>query len=198
MKLIELHSKNYDQTIIEVGEVIGSGGVAILPFDTVYGFACDPKNDFALKKVFALKERSVEKIIGLAVPDLKTLKSISQISIEAESLLKDKVPGKYTFIVASQSTQISKFCEKDGTFGIRIPDKEFILKTIQAAGGIIAQTSANKSGKPNCFSIEELKNQYGEELNEIDLIVDGGKIEDSNASQIIDITKDEPRYIERN
>ena len=40
---------------------IADGGVVLFPSDTVYGLACDPANAEAVKRLYALKGRPVER-----------------------------------------------------------------------------------------------------------------------------------------
>ena len=42
-------------------ECIASGGVALFPADTVYGLACDPENEAAVARLYALKGRPPDK-----------------------------------------------------------------------------------------------------------------------------------------
>lgn len=198
MNIIKITKENIGEIARETASIIKNNGVVILPFDTVYGYACNPKSDKALEKIFRLKNRDLSKTIGLAVSEIKNIKEISQLNINAEKYIKDHTPGKYTFILNSNDSNISQLCKKGGTIGVRIPESKLILDIIQAADGIIAQTSANKSGLPDCYSIDELLAQYSkDELDQIDLIIDGGELEKSGPSQIIDLTDDKPKEIER-
>jgi len=199
MKTIKITQDNIDSLVKKASEIIRNSGVVILPFDTVYGFAGSPKSEVALQKVFQLKERDFNKTIGLAVSDLEMFRNIAEINKREEEYFKDKTPGKYTFIVKSKpDLGLSKYCIKNNTIGIRIPESDFVLNIIRSSGGIIAQTSANKSGQPDCFSLDELLAQYSEEeLNQIDLIIYGDTLEKTSPSRIIDLTGNEPREIDR-
>jgi L-threonylcarbamoyladenylate synthase len=156
----------------QVIEVLGKGGIALLPFDTVYGFICDPKNEEAIERIFKLKERNINKTIGIAVSSLEQSKEIAKID-DQEAFMKFKIPGKYTFILKAKDQSLSKYCYHNSTVGVRIPDQELILM-VASKFGPIAQTSANKSGKPNCLSISDIQAQFSsDELNSVDLVIDG-------------------------
>lgn len=201
--------KNNIQNISqEVSTIIRNGGIAILPFDTVYGFVCDSRNDLSLQKIYELKKRPAQKTIGLAVANIEKLKNITDLSDVAKEYITQRTPGKYTFIlkklswipdqVGDDKGTISDFCVQSGTIGVRIPDSQLILDVIRASGGMIAQTSANISGQPNCFSINDIRNQYDEKsLAQVDLIVDGGALNNLEASKLVDLTADIPKEIER-
>jgi len=198
MNLIKLNN-NFAEVIQKASETIRNNGVVILPFDTVYGYACNPKSEEALQKIFELKDRDLNKTIGLAASKINGIKEISQLNINTEKYIQDRVPGRYTFVVKTkEDTDISKLCMKEGTVGIRVPESKLVLDIIESSGGIIAQTSANKSDLPDCYSIDELQAQYSEEeLEQVDLIIDGGEIEKNNPSRIFDLTGSEPLEIKR-
>lgn len=212
MNIIALN-ENRDVAANKAADIIKNGGVVILPFDTVYGFACDPNKEEALKRIIGLKKRPVSKTIGLAVSNIEELIKIADLTDKQKIFITNITPGKYTFILkelnlSSSGRQrhdpeiqknISELCTQNGTIGVRIPDSDYILEVIQKSGGIIAQTSANVSRMPNCYSINDLKKQYSSsELDKVDSIVDGGNIESAGASQIFDLTGSEAKIIERN
>lgn len=198
MKIMDLKFET-NNLIEEASRIIRNGGIAILPFDTVYGFACDSRNEKALQKIYELKRRPIQKTVGLAAADIEALKSIAELTNVAEEYITQRSPGRYTFILKKKlGASVSESCLQGCTVGIRIPDSQLILDIAKASGGIIAQTSANISGQPNCFSLDDVKNQYSEnDLRAVDLIVDGGQLNIAETSKLIDLTGETPREIER-
>ena len=194
--IVKLNTDNQDQLTSQAAQIIKSGGVVILPFDTVYGFACDARNNAAILKIFELKNRDLSSTIGIAVNSWKSLDKIGETETHRD-FIKKNIPGKYTFIVQAKKMSISNHCQKDDTIGIRVPDSKFILDIIAKSGGLIAQTSANKTGLPNCFSIDEVKNELKDRLEVVDLIIDGGQIKSQGPSEIIDLTDSDPINITR-
>ena len=196
---IKLSNQNFNEIVIKASQIIKSGGVAILPFDTVYGFVCGSKNDEALQKIYELKKRPSMKTIGLAANSIEAVESIAVVNDSARKYIVDKTPGKYTFILKKETnSDVSDFCVQNGTIGIRIPDSELILRIAEKCGGLIAQTSANISGQGNCYTINDIKKQYDvNSLDQIDLIVDGGELENNGASKLIDITGVTPIELKR-
>jgi len=65
----ELNLQNAD--IQEIADVIQNGGIVILPFDTVYGFVCDSKNEAALEKIYELKNVPYKKQLDWPFPILR-------------------------------------------------------------------------------------------------------------------------------
>lgn len=186
---------NLDSVAEKTVRILQAGGVILAPFDTVYGFICDPSDNIALEKIFHLKARDKNKTIGLAVSSLSEIEKIAEVPNRA--FIEEKIPGKFTFILRSKDTSFSAYCYQAGTIGVRVPDNELILKITEHFGPI-AQTSANKSGLPNCLSMQEIQAQFSsKDLSEIDLIVISDEILNGTASEIWDMTKGEPIQIER-
>ena len=46
-----------DESLAQAVEIVRDGGLIVIPTDTVYGVACDPRNIEAIRKVFAAKQR---------------------------------------------------------------------------------------------------------------------------------------------
>ncbi len=196
MNIKKLTNSNFKSILDEAVDLIKSGGIVIAPFDTVYGIICDPRNNTALEKIFALKQRPLDKTIGLAVDSVVTL--------ELLTLPKHpKIPNNPNFlsntlILPAKPNNLSKYCQKNGTVAARIPDSKLILAIVKATGGVIAQTSTNLSGRPACSSIAEIESQFSPEaLESVDLIIDWGQIKNSKPSQIFDLTGDQPVKIAR-
>ncbi|MFA7254193.1 MAG: L-threonylcarbamoyladenylate synthase [Patescibacteria group bacterium] len=191
--IIKLSENNLTSTAKTASWIIKSGGIIIAPFDTVYGFACYPGNDQTIEKIFTLKGRDLKKTIGTALSDIEMLNSFAIANEFNIKFIKERTPGKFTFIMKAKNFVLSKYCYQDETIGVRIPDSDLILQIAQESGGVIAQTSANKAGEHNCFSLDDLKAQFSEdELSQIDLIIDGGTIESGEASEIWDLTGKKP------
>ncbi len=190
MKIIRLTNRNYLEVAKRVALLVKKDKLVVIPYDTVYGFIGN-RDQKVIRKIFRLKKRPIKKTIGLAVADFKVLKKISILDKKSEEFIKKKTPGKYTFIVkASPKFEISSLCKKENTIAIRIPKSKFVLDVIDKSGGIVIQTSANISGKPNCFRVEDLQKQFSpKDLEKIDFVIDGNQIKSRGASNFFDLTK---------
>ncbi len=198
MNLIKLNNDT-DKLAALAADFIKSGGLVIVPFDTVYGIICSPFDDKALNKIFAIKERAINKTIGTATNNTDSLSQFAILNSGQAQFIASHTPGPYTFILNSKPSNISSYCLQNGTLGIRIPNSDLILKIAELAGGIIAQTSVNKSGHPNCYSVIDIKNQLSPlDFDGIDLMIDGGELNRNSASsEIWNLTTDTPVKIER-
>lgn len=198
MKIITLEKNNFSSVVSDCASSIAVGKLVIAPFDTVYGFLCDAKYDKGLNKIFKLKKRKFNKTIGLTLTNIDVISRLAVLNQTNKKFIGEKIPGPYTFILpAKNNIQISPKCIKNNNLGIRVPDNKLIHDIAEKSGGYLAQTSANVSGKPSCFSVAEIIEQFQDDLNALDLIVDGGKIASLGSSEIYDLSGETPFKIER-
>jgi len=197
MKIIQLGNDNLQETAETASLIIKNGGIVAAPFDTVYGFIADPYNESAVARLNEIKGRGDTKTIGLATFSIDKIEEIADIDNEQTEFVRMRTPGKFTFILKdNRNNKISDFCKRGETVAVRIPDSLLILKIAENAGAFLAQTSANKSGQQNCYSIEEITSQFGG-LDQFDLVVDGGVLSASPPSELWDLTGTVPKKIER-
>lgn len=196
MNIKKLTTVNFELIVDKAARIVKSGGIIVAPFDTVYGLICDPKNDVAVRKIFALKHRPFDKTIGLCTTSIPGLRTFTEI--DHEDFIKSHIFGPFTFILKMKATDFSELCVSDGTVAVRIPNSELILTIAKHSSLILAQTSANLSGRSTCDSVKEIQAQFSpEEIKLVDLIIDGGKIKNSRSSRIFDLTGEKPREIAR-
>lgn len=199
MNLIKLDNQNYSETKQLIIDALKNDGVVVVPFDTVYGFLCDARSKTALDKVYLVKGRNYQKPVGITINNPGQLADIAQASEFAINFILDYTPGRFTFLLpANDKAAIDLRCQKNGVIGVRIPDSKLIADLTQESSLTLAQTSANKAGGQNTFSVQEFLDQISEDdKSMIDLLVDGGEIENSAPSTIYDLTVNPPKRIER-
>jgi len=160
-------------------EVLNSNGIIAYPTDTIYGIGCNAFNQLAVRKLLKLKGRSFENPMSVAVSDVKMLKNIAFITQEQEKIIKQLLPGPFTFIFRKKSNISDLVTAGLNTVGVRIPDNDIALGIIKKAGFPIITTSVNLSGKKSAVI-----------LDQIDLKVDfvvKGECKHKKASTVIDL-----------
>ena len=197
MKTVSMDNTNLAQIISLAAKIINQGGVVIAPFDTVYGIMADPWNEKAIQKIFEIKNRPFSKTIGLAVPGVPELLQYVDIEVSNLDFIKSHIPGPYTFILKGIPSGISPFCVNSQTVAIRIPESELIKGIASESTLLVAQTSANITGEKNLFSYDGLVNQFGEVLEKVDLVIDGGTVNSTGPSIIYNLTGPTPILVER-
>jgi L-threonylcarbamoyladenylate synthase len=164
--------------------IIKNGGIAIVPTDTVYGFAVDVFNIEAQKAVYKIKDRSHKKPFILMAPDIESIRILVEIPEKALKITQKFWPGQLTLIFPT--TEMGKILSggrKD--LGVRIPDSEFILKLLKEMGSPVFTTSVNISNKKSAKNIDEAL-RFDEM---VDIVVDGGQCRFSFESTVIDMVK---------
>lgn len=139
-------------TILEAVKVLRAGGLMILPTETVYGLAADPRVEGAEERLIAAKDRDRGKPIPLMAASLADVERYGAVlSPAARRLAMRYWPGPLTLVLSCGSR----------TEGFRVPAHPVALAVVNAAGGILRVTSANKSGEPAAKTVKEALSTLG-------------------------------------
>ena len=193
-----VYYNNFTQEKILIDEtikILNQGGLVVFPSDTVYGLLVDAKNEAAVKKLIAFKNRPPGKPISVFV-DWSFVDELVEISIKQKKLLRNILPGPFTLVLKSKG-KVSHLLESEKkTLGIRIPDYQPVINLIKKIGRPITATSANLSGKSPHYSIESLLKQLPKSRKRlIDLMVDAGKLPRNKPSTVIDLVEEKIKIV---
>lgn len=169
-----------------------NGAVAIIPTDTLYGFAVAAHNPAAVKRLYQIKNRCTKKPFILLLPDIKSFKTLGiSTDSKTEKLISQHWPGALTAIFARpESHKISAF--NFPTLGIRIPAHAALNQLMASCESWFLTTSANRSCGPSHFDPEEVAKEF---CSEADWFVDGGTLSDTLPSTIIDLSGKELKIL---
>ena len=148
--------------------VLTSGGVAVIPTDTVYGLAAHPDFPAAVERLYTIKARDAKKPIALLAND--GAGAARFVGAEAAKLGARHWPGALT--VVSQGE------------GVRVPDHDWTRRLIAACGGALRVTSANLSGQRAATDAPEALRDIGLSA---DLVVDDGVSPGGTASTVVKV-----------
>ncbi len=169
----------------EAVNVLGRGGVIVLPTDTVYGIGADAFNPAAVNALLAAKGRGRQMPPPVLVGSVATLDGLAtEVPEHARALAQKFWPGALTIILRAQPSLAWDLGETHGTVALRMPDHPTALALL-ARTGPLAVSSANKTGKPAAFTAREAFVQLGEEVQ---LYLDAGQVPGGVASTIVDAT----------
>jgi tRNA threonylcarbamoyl adenosine modification protein (Sua5/YciO/YrdC/YwlC family) len=171
-------------------ECLLDGGVIIYPTDTIYGLGCDIFQHKAVERICRIKQVDPAKAqLSFICYDLSDLSSYTKsISTPLYRLLKNYLPGPYTFILPA-SKQVPKILKsKKDTIGLRIPDNTIARSLIRELGHPILSSSLPGEMVEE-YTDPEL--MYENFRNLVDIVVDGG-IGGTIPSTVIDYTGEEP------
>lgn len=142
--LLHVHTQNPQaRNIITIKECLLDGGVIIYPTDTIYGLGCDIFHHKAIERICCIKNVEPQKAqLSFVCSDLGDLsKYTKQISTPLYRLLKQYLPGPYTFILPA-SKEVPKILQsKKSTIGLRIPDNIITRAIVTELGHPILSAS---------------------------------------------------------
>jgi L-threonylcarbamoyladenylate synthase len=161
--------------------VIREGGVVLFPSDTVYGLACDPENEAAIERLYALKGRPPDKSAAVMFFDLEAaLAALPELSSGVERALRKLMPGGVTALLPNPGRRYPLACRADpSTLGLRVVD----VPVLRDVGVAVLQSSANPSGGVDARTLAAVTPAMRAGVN---LEVDGGELP-GVASTVIDL-----------
>ena len=151
---------------------ISAGGVAVFPADTVYGLACDPSNEEAVARLYALKGRPPDKPAAVMFFSLAALPPLAP---RTRALTERLLPGAVTLLIPSDLYPLAGVA---GTLGLRVPDLPAFADVPP-----VLQTSANLAGGPDARRLEDVPQAIRDGA---DLVIDGGELA-GTPSTVIDL-----------
>ncbi len=183
-----------DPGVIErAAAVIRAGGVIVYPTETLYGIGADVGNLGALRRVYELKGREGAKPLLVIVDAFERLQPfVEEVTPEARSLMDFFWPGPLTLVFKASARVSTELGAGTGTIGARVPSSEFCRALVQACGGPITSTSANRAGRPPLDTIGEIRRVFPEG---VDLFIDAGARVSSAPSTIVDVSTSPPRLL---
>ena len=143
--------------------VLLSGGVAVIPTDTVYGLAAHPDFPAAVERLYTIKGRAAKKPIALLVADADSAKRFlgGVFPPGADALAARHWPGALTLVLP-----------KGGEYeGLRVPAHEWTRRLLSRCGGVLRVTSANLSGGHPATDVPAALADVGLSA---DIVLDGG------------------------
>ncbi len=151
---------------------LDAGGVVVIPTDTVYGVAARIDRPEAVRRIFSIKRRPLDKPLPVLVPDLERALRLAVMTPEASEMAERGWPGPLTLVLPAVPGGGIALGGDGSTIGVRIPAHPVALELLRRAGPLAA-TSANRSGDPTGSGIEAAVQQLGEG---VDLYLDAGPL----------------------
>ncbi len=158
--------------------------IYIYPTETAYAIGCDATDQVSVDQIFATKNRSKMKTLPLIVADIDMAEAYVHITQHAQRLMDQYWPGPLTLVLEAKTTDLAEgIVAADNSIAIRVSSHEAPARLVQKIGKPIVSTSANTSGSPTCYHINEVTKQ----IDTTDMtIIDGGDLEKVSPSTTID------------
>ncbi|WP_407377201.1 L-threonylcarbamoyladenylate synthase [Methanobrevibacter sp.] len=193
MKILKTSIDDFDEGIIdEAVEVLANGGVILYPTDTVYGLGANIFDKQAVKRVFELKNRSFLKPLSILVSNTRAIDVVADVTVRQKEIIASHLPGPYTFILNRNTIVPRSVTGGSRLVGVRVPNCEIACRL--ASIFPITTTSANISDEEVLPTPGEILEQLNQD---VDLVIDVGKLDTNHASKIVDLTKVVPKIIRK-
>jgi len=190
--LLKIHPDNPEgRKIKQVVETLESGGIIIYPTDTVYGIGCDIFNNSAVDRICKIRGLDPKKArLSFICSQIGQISEYTQpIDNEVFRLLKQHLPGAFTFVLKSNNQVPKLFKNRKKTIGVRIPDNTISQAIVEALGRPILTTSLKSDDEILEYFTDpiDIYNDFGKQ---VDIVIDGG-VGGNNPSTVVDCTSSE-------
>ena len=187
--LIRIHPEDPQPRLIrQVAECLKDGGVIIYPTDTIYGLGCDILQQKAVEKICMIKGIDPRKaMLSFICRDLSHLSVYTKsIGTPLYRMLKQYLPGPFTFILPASKLVPKILQNKKSTIGLRIPDNRICHDILDALGNPLLSASLPGEMVEEYTDPEVIYEKFGKQ---VDFVIDGG-IGGMVPSTIIDCSTD--------
>jgi tRNA threonylcarbamoyl adenosine modification protein (Sua5/YciO/YrdC/YwlC family) len=189
--LLQIHPLNpQPRQIKTVIDCLLSGGIIIYPTDTIYGLGCDIFQHKAVERICRIKNVDPQKAnLFFICDDLADLSKYTKpISTPVFRLLKQYLPGPYTFLLPA-SKEVPKILKtKKDTIGLRVPHHAIASAIVKELGHPLLSASLPGEMVEDYTDPDYMFENFGKL---VDIVVDGG-IGGMIPSTIVDCTGEEP------
>ena len=174
-------------------EQLKLGNIGVFPTDTVYGIGCDSLNKNAIKSLYEIKKRNLNKPINILVSNIEMVKKfVKKINPIEQKLIDNFWPGGLTIIFDKSNIVPDILTSNLGTIGIRMPNNKTCLNIIETFGHPLAMSSANIADMPPDTNLENLLLDFN---NKLDFIITTDKTINNIPSTIVKVENNKIKLI---
>jgi tRNA threonylcarbamoyl adenosine modification protein (Sua5/YciO/YrdC/YwlC family) len=188
--LLRIHPQNPQPRMLsQVADCLKSGGIIIYPTDTIYGLGCDIYQPKAIERICKIKNLDPQKAqLSFICRDLSHLSDYTKsIDTPLYRILKNYLPGPYTFILPASKEVPKLLKSKKDTVGIRVPDNVICSSILETLGNPILSASLPGEMVEEYTDPEIIYEKFGKL---VDYVIDGG-VGGIVPSTVVDCTTDE-------
>jgi len=188
--LLTLHPQNPQGRLLkQIADCLRNGGVIIYPTDTIYGLGCDIYQQKAIERICQIKKVEPQKAqLSFICRDLSNLSDYTKsIDTPLYRVLKNHLPGPYTFILPASKMVPKILKSKKDTIGLRIPANVISNAIVESLGNPILSASLPGEMVEEYTDPAIIYETFGKL---VDFVIDGGP-GGIVPSTVIDCTSDE-------
>ncbi|MBU4332304.1 threonylcarbamoyl-AMP synthase [Patescibacteria group bacterium] len=183
-------SKELDKAV----KILKAGGVIVYPTETCYALGGDFLSEKAVKRIYKIKHRRASFLLPVIAASLSTAKKMVSFNQKALDFAKRFWPGPVTLILKVKRAMRERakksgygFLKNYDDIAIRVSSNKIARGLSRGVNNPIVSTSANISGKSECYCAEDVIQQLETSQEKPDLILDAGRLAQVKPSTIIRI-----------
>lgn len=172
---------------------VRAGEPVVIPTDTVYGLACTPYREEAVRRLSELKGRSPEQPVALVAASVEwLLECVPELRGRSATIARALLPGPFTLVLPNPARRFPWLAgSRPETIGVRVPELAGVAEAFFGRVGAVAATSANVHGGRDPRSVEELAPEI---RTGVGAVLDAGSLP-GTPSTVLDLTGPEPAVL---
>ncbi|QNU14989.1 Sua5/YciO/YrdC/YwlC family protein [Thermomonas sp. XSG] len=173
-------------SLANVVAALHRGGVIAYPTEGVWGLGCDPRDEAAVLRLLALKQRDVAKgLILIASSEAQLAPFIDTASLGGSQLAEVRAswPGPNTWIMPASKDAPSWITGAHDGIAVRVTAHPLVRALCDGFGGALVSTSANIASEPSPRTRAELDPRI---VAGVDAVTDGETLGRAQPSTIRD------------
>jgi L-threonylcarbamoyladenylate synthase len=173
-------------------EILRGSCVSFLT-DTFYGLGCSLMDGSAVEMIYRLKHRPPALAIISLISDSSSVEALTlDVPQSAVQLMRRYWPGSLSIIFRASPLIPAPSRGPRETIALRCPDHALSRALIEAVGGPVVATSANRSGEPPARTADEVARIFG---NQLAMILDCGEATATQPSTLVDVSSGPARLL---
>ncbi len=173
-------------------QALVEGKLVAFPTETVYGVAASACNPEAVERLKATKDRAPGLPFALAIKSAAEARDYApDMSPLAWRMARRCFPGPVTLVLDCDHARgltgrladsVKNAVCPTGTVGLRVPANQVLLDVLCMINGPLAFTSANRAGKAEAVTADEVIEYLGDN---VDLVLDDGAARYGRPSSVV-------------
>lgn len=178
MKILTIYPNSVNQRHIDDAvEALRRGEIIVYPTDTFYALGADALNNRAVERLCRLKGINPDKnLLSVVCSGLSQAAEYARIDNRAFRLMKENLPGAFTFILPASSS-LPKVFKSRKTVGVRVPDNAIARALAESLGNPVMSASVPLGDSDDALAEASDPRALGLRYSgtpEVTLVMDGG------------------------
>ena len=175
----------------EVAKVLSDGGLVCIPCSGRYRLICDLWNPDAVQDLMVAKHRTKNKPSLVLVPNRAALDQVTEnLSPDLARIADAFWPGPVTVLVECHP-DLERDTRKSLTaankhLGVRVPADDAARMVVEAFGGPVLASSANREKKGGADSGAHVRRSFS---RMVDIFIDAGELKGGELSTVVQVKK---------